>query len=84
MALDINIIGTAIPSITTAFQSLDDVGWYGSAYLLTVTAFQPILGKIYTLFNVRAVYLTTVMLFEGSSLVYLHLTRRVKSCVFQN
>ena len=30
MALDNTIIATAIPKITNHFQSLDDVGWYGS------------------------------------------------------
>lgn len=29
------IIATAIPSITEHFQSLEDAGWYGSAYLMT-------------------------------------------------
>ncbi|KUL83867.1 hypothetical protein ZTR_06584 [Talaromyces verruculosus] len=31
MALDNSIIATAIPKITDQFNSLDDVGWYGSA-----------------------------------------------------
>jgi hypothetical protein len=35
MALDNTIIATAIPRITDQFKALDDVGWYGSAYLLT-------------------------------------------------
>lgn len=30
MALDTTIIATAIPKITDEFQSLTDVGWYGS------------------------------------------------------
>lgn len=30
MALDNSIIATAIPKITGEFNSLDDVGWYGS------------------------------------------------------
>ena len=30
MALDTSIIATAIPKITDEFQSLGDVGWYGS------------------------------------------------------
>lgn len=30
MALDNSIIATAIPHITDQFNSLDDVGWYGS------------------------------------------------------
>ena len=34
MLLDTTIIVTAIPRITSDFYSLDDVGWYGSAYLL--------------------------------------------------
>ncbi|KAJ4422061.1 hypothetical protein N0V82_003251 [Gnomoniopsis sp. IMI 355080] len=29
MALDATIIGTAVPSITTEFNSLDDIAWYG-------------------------------------------------------
>lgn len=37
VALDQTIIGTAIPTITDEFHSLGDVGWYGSAYLLTST-----------------------------------------------
>ncbi len=53
IALDNTIIATAIPRITTVFNSLDDVGWYGSSYLLTTTSLQPSFGKIYTYFNVK-------------------------------
>jgi hypothetical protein len=35
VALDNTIIATAIPRITDDFHALQDVGWYGSAYLLT-------------------------------------------------
>ena len=35
VALDNTIIATAIPKITDDFHALQDVGWYGSAYLLT-------------------------------------------------
>lgn len=35
VALDRTIIGTAIPKITDEFDSFDDVGWYGSAYMIT-------------------------------------------------
>lgn len=34
VALDRTIVATAIPQITDRFNSPDDVGWYGSAYLL--------------------------------------------------
>ena len=65
VALDVNIIGVAVPEITSVFNSLDDVAWYASAYLLTVTALQPTMGFLYKSFNVRAVYFSNVLIFEG-------------------
>jgi hypothetical protein len=52
VALDQTIIATAIPKITDHFQSIRDIGWYGSAYLLTATALQPTFGRVYTIFSV--------------------------------
>jgi hypothetical protein len=52
VALDNTIISTAIPKITDQFNSITDIGWYGSAYLLTATALQPTFGRIYTIFSV--------------------------------
>jgi hypothetical protein len=52
VALDQTIISTAIPKITDQFDSINDIGWYGSAYLLTTTALQPTFGRIYTIFSV--------------------------------
>ena len=46
--LDSSIISTVIPQITEEFESLLDVGWYGSAYQLTSSTFVPLAGKIYT------------------------------------
>ena len=45
LALDNTIIATAIPKITDHFNSLGDVGWYGSSYLLTTCALQLFFGK---------------------------------------
>lgn len=64
IALDNTIIATAIPTITTVFHSLNDVGWYGSAYLLTTTSLQPFFGKIYVNFNLKYTYLFALVLFE--------------------
>ena len=63
------IIATAIPKITDDFHSLNDIGWYGSAYLLTTCAFQLLFGKIYALFPVKWVFLTCLGVFEIGSLV---------------
>ncbi|KAI9814735.1 MAG: MFS sugar transporter [Pycnora praestabilis] len=69
IALDNTIIATAIPKITDHFKALDDVGWYGSAYLLTTCAFQLLFGKFYTFFSIKYVYLTAIFIFELGSLV---------------
>lgn len=69
VALDNTIIATAIPKITTVFNSLDDVGWYGSSYLLTTTALQPSFGKVYTYFNVKWTYISALIIFEIGSVL---------------
>lgn len=69
VALDQTIIGTAIPTITDEFHSLGDVGWYGSAYLLTSTALQPSFGRIYKTFNVKYSFLVAIFWFELGSLI---------------
>jgi len=48
---------------------LDDVGWYGSSYLLTTTALQPSFGRIYTYFNVKYTYIFALVLFEVGSIL---------------
>ncbi|KAI1422985.1 major facilitator superfamily domain-containing protein [Xylaria sp. FL1777] len=69
VSLDRLIVTTAIPAITNEFNSLPDVGWYGSAYLLTSCAFQLLFGKLYRFYPIRAVYAISVVLFEvGSAL----------------
>ncbi|OQE39277.1 hypothetical protein PENCOP_c007G02408 [Penicillium coprophilum] len=69
VALDRTIISTAIPKITDEFDSFDDVGWYGSAYLLTCCAFQLLFGKLYKLFPVRPVFLASILVFEVASAI---------------
>lgn len=69
IALDNTIIATAIPRITTVFNSLDDVGWYGSSYLLTTTSLQPSFGKVYTYFNVKWTYMSALAIFEVGSVL---------------
>ncbi|EPS43044.1 hypothetical protein H072_2976 [Dactylellina haptotyla CBS 200.50] len=69
VALDRTIISTAIPQITNEFNSLGDVGWYGSAYLITGCGLLPLSGKIYTFYPVKWVFLTQIFVFEvGSAL----------------
>ncbi|KFY94063.1 hypothetical protein V500_03434 [Pseudogymnoascus sp. VKM F-4518 (FW-2643)] len=46
-----------------------NVGWYGSAYLLTTASFQLLFGKIYTYFSIKWVYLIAIGIFEIGSLI---------------
>jgi hypothetical protein len=65
MALDTTIITVEIPEISTHFNALDQVGWIGSAYLITLTAFQPIAGNLYKSFDLKLIYLGFMFMFEG-------------------
>jgi hypothetical protein len=44
VALDTAIINTALPAISNTFHVLDNLAWYSSAYLLTLTALQSTIG----------------------------------------
>lgn len=50
------IVTTAIPRITDQFHSLDQVGWYGSVFFLTLACFQSVWGKLYTFLPVKSVF----------------------------
>ncbi len=55
--------------MTTQFNSINDVGWYGSAYLLTQLSFQSIFGKLYTFFDIKWIYILSLLTFEIGSTI---------------
>jgi MFS family permease len=63
------LAATAIPKITTEFDSINDIAWYGSVYLLAQISIQPTFGRIYTFFNLKWTYLTALLVFEVGSVV---------------
>lgn len=69
VALDRTIVTTAIPRITDEFNSLGDIGWYGSAYMLTSATSQLLYGRIYKFYNMKFIFLGTVVLFEIGSAI---------------
>ncbi|KAL6713737.1 hypothetical protein ACLMJK_008229 [Lecanora helva] len=69
VALDMTIVATAIPKITDEFHSLDQVGWYGSAFFLTLGAFQSTWGKAYKFFPLKTSFLVSIGIFELGSLI---------------
>ncbi|KAH5707303.1 hypothetical protein HBI18_250400 [Parastagonospora nodorum] len=69
VAIDRTIIGPAIPAITNQFNSIGDIGWYGSSYMLTSAGFILLYGRIYTFFPTKSVFLSGIFLFEIGSAV---------------
>ncbi|OCL13974.1 MFS general substrate transporter [Glonium stellatum] len=69
VALDRMIIATAIPKITDEFHSIDDIGWYGSAYMLTAAIFTPLSGRLYQLYSTKWTFLASIFVFEVGSAV---------------
>lgn len=48
---------------------MTDIGWYGSAYLLTNCSFQLSFGKLYSFYSVKGVFLASIALFEIGSAI---------------
>ncbi|KAH8647040.1 major facilitator superfamily transporter [Tricladium varicosporioides] len=67
--LDRSILGVAIPKITSEFNSLEDIAWYGSAYLLTSCCSQLPFGKFYARYNVKWIFLCSLGIFEVGSIL---------------
>lgn len=51
--LDSSIVSTATPQITSDFNSLLDVGWYGGAYQLGTSVMESLSGKVFTQFKTK-------------------------------
>ncbi|KFY15539.1 hypothetical protein V492_01921 [Pseudogymnoascus sp. VKM F-4246] len=69
VALDLTIVATAIPKITDQFHSVSEIGWYGSAFFLTVASFTSPWGKLFKYFTLKWTYLLAVFIFELGSLI---------------
>ncbi|ORY09168.1 MFS multidrug transporter-like protein [Clohesyomyces aquaticus] len=69
MALSSSIVATAIPVLTSHFHSTEDIGWYGSAYLIASCALIPLAGKIYTSYDLKSSYLAYMSVFTIGSIV---------------
>lgn len=48
---------------------MDHIGWYGSVYLLTEMALQPLFSRVYKFFERKATYIASLVVFEGGSVL---------------
>ncbi|MGZ4111687.1 MAG: MFS transporter, partial [Tumebacillaceae bacterium] len=67
--LDQTIVSTAMPTIIRELHGLSLYGWVAGIYMLAVTVFMPILGKLADLYGRKRVYLSCLALFMVGSIV---------------
>lgn len=63
------LLGPAIPQITSDFHTLEHIGWYSSAYLLAQLSCQPLFGRFYLYFEHKLWYCMSLLLFEAGSIL---------------
>ncbi|KAF1955665.1 putative MFS transporter [Byssothecium circinans] len=68
-SLDSTIVATAIPRITDEFGSLDQIGWYGASFYITLSSFQVVWGKGYKYFPLKSTFLLANVVFELGNLI---------------
>ncbi|KAK3946004.1 major facilitator superfamily domain-containing protein [Diplogelasinospora grovesii] len=69
ISLDRSIVATAVPKITSDFNSLEDVAWYGSSYLFTTCSFQLFYGKLYARVSIKWTFIVSLLIFELGSAI---------------
>jgi hypothetical protein len=63
------MIPIAVPKISTQLHGMRDIGLYTSSYYLFLATFLPFFYRMYQVFNPKIIFLTSVLVFQGSSIV---------------
>ncbi|KAM3072295.1 hypothetical protein ACMFMG_009105 [Clarireedia jacksonii] len=66
---DTYMVATAIPQITNYFGSLEDIGWYASAYLLAVASCRTSCKRLYAFFPIKWMFVLYVFIFGVGNLI---------------
>ncbi|KAL8407367.1 hypothetical protein RB594_006268 [Gaeumannomyces avenae] len=69
VGMNINIIATAVPRISRDFGTFNHSSWYGAAFLVAWCAFQAMFGRLYSVFPVKWVFSSALLVFELGSLL---------------
>ena len=67
--LDLNVVGICTVSITDHFHTVSDVGWYSAGYRLMPCSFTFFFGKLYKIFRVEAVFISSIVIFLFGSVL---------------
>ncbi|KAJ5635141.1 uncharacterized protein N7484_008454 [Penicillium longicatenatum] len=63
------IVAVAVPSLSTQFKQLNDIGWYSASYQLVGCCFIFFFARLYTVFSMKTIFLVSMSLFELGSLL---------------
>ncbi len=66
-ALDMTVVGTALPRVIAELRGLDRYAWVFTAYMLAQTASMPIWGKLSDLYGRKWFYLGSLAMFLAGS-----------------
>lgn len=58
---------TLIPTFITQFEQPADIGWYASSYFLPFALLMPTLGKCYSLWKIKWLFLASLVFLIGES-----------------
>jgi EmrB/QacA subfamily drug resistance transporter len=67
--LDETVVNTALPTIVRDLNGLSLYGWVAGVYMLAMTSFMPVLGKLADLYGRKRLYIISMSLFIAGSVV---------------
>ncbi|MBW2609314.1 MAG: MFS transporter [Deltaproteobacteria bacterium] len=68
-ALDITIMGTAMPTIISILGGFEIYSWAFTSYFLASIVSTPIFGKLADMYSIRKIFLASVWVFIGASVL---------------
>ncbi|KAJ2018225.1 hypothetical protein GGI14_002451 [Coemansia sp. S680] len=67
VGLDTSIVTTVIPKISHEFNALSSAAWIATAYMVTLTALQPLFGRLSDIFGRAPSLISSIVLFMAGS-----------------
>ncbi|KAJ7612149.1 vacuolar amino acid permease [Roridomyces roridus] len=80
-ALNLTLVPTMMPSISSDFQKFHQASWLGTAYLLATSTFTPLYGRLSNVMGRRGAN-TTAIIFTALGTLGCGLSRNMESLIF--
>ncbi|KAJ2491388.1 hypothetical protein IWW37_002377 [Coemansia sp. RSA 2050] len=67
IGIDVSIVTTVIPKVAHEFNALSSAAWIATAYMVTLTALQPLFGRLSDIFGRATSLIGSILLFLAGS-----------------